>query len=173
MTTFDQVELGLEENAAREEAKRCMRCDICERCGRCVEVCSERLGFSAIKFRQAGESSLILKDYVRGLPKCIGCGSCVNICPTGALQMEDRDGERLILMSGTIINRVKMEHCGGCGTYYVPTILVKHVGKLVGDPEELTDRKLCPECTESPRAAGIAGAEPDFSRVKLTKLSIY
>ena len=83
MHTFDQVELGLDETAAQQEARRCTRCDICERCGKCEEVCEERLGVSAIKFFHAGESSLILKDYVHGLPKCIGCGACVNVCPTG------------------------------------------------------------------------------------------
>ncbi len=122
MRTFDRVELGLDEIAGKEEAKRCMRCDVCERCGKCVEVCRDRLGVSAIRFFHAGESSLILKDYVHGLPKCIGCGSCVNICPTGALQMEDRGDERLLLMSGTVINRIKMEQCEGCGIYYSPKV---------------------------------------------------
>jgi NADH-quinone oxidoreductase subunit F len=173
INTFDQVELGLDEIAAREEAKRCMRCDICERCGQCVEVCSERLGVSAIKFYHAGESSLILKDYVRSLPKCIGCGACVSTCPTGALQMEDREGERLILMSGTIINRIKMEKCEGCGIYYVPTILLKHVAKLVQAPEEAFDQKLCPECKRIARAARIAGSQPDFSRVRPSDVSVY
>ena len=171
--TFDQVELGLDERSAQEEAKRCMRCDICERCGRCVEVCHERLGLSAIKFYHAGESSLILKDYVHGLPHCIGCGSCVNICPTGALQMEDHGDERLILMSGTVINRVKMEKCEGCGAYYVPKILVKHVGKLVDAPEDTVGRKLCPECKRVSAAARIAGVEPDFSHVRPEEVSVY
>ncbi len=120
MRTFDQVELGLDEVAARQEAKRCMRCDICERCGKCVEVCRDKLGVSAIRFHHAGESSLILKDYVHGLPKCIGCGACANICPTGALQMEDRGDERLLLMCGTVINRIKIQQCEGCGAISCP-----------------------------------------------------
>lgn len=162
--TFDRVELGLDEIAAQQEAKRCMRCDICERCGKCVEVCRDRLGVSAVRFHHAGESSLILKDYTHGLPKCIGCGSCVNICPTGALQMEDRGGERLILMSGTVINRIKMEKCEGCGEYYISKILRLHVAKLVGAPEEAFDRSLCPECKRIAHAAEICGEEPDYSR---------
>lgn len=165
MNTFDQVELGLDEIAAQEEAKRCMRCDICERCGKCVEVCRDRLGVSAIRFHHAGESSLILKDYIHGLPKCIGCGSCVNICPTGALQMVDCDGERLILMSGTVINRIRMEKCEGCGDFYVSKIMLTHVAKLVGVPEEAFDMKLCPECKRITHASRIVGAKPDFNRV--------
>jgi NADH-quinone oxidoreductase subunit F len=173
MRTFDQVELGLDEIAAQQEAKRCLRCDICERCGKCVEVCRDRLGVSAIRFHHYGESSLILKDYVHGLPKCIGCGSCVNICPTGALQMEDHGSERLILMSGTVINRIKMERCEGCGVFYVPKVFMKHVGKLVGAPEEVFERKLCPECKRIAGAAGMMGVEPDYSRVQPSDTSIY
>ncbi len=37
----------------------------------------------------AGESSLILKDQVHGLPHRFGCGSCGNIYSTGALHIED------------------------------------------------------------------------------------
>jgi len=172
MHTFDQVELGLDEIAAKQEAKRCMRCDICERCGKCVEVCRDRLGVSAIRFHHAGESSLILKDYVHGLPKCIGCGSCVNICPTGALQMVDKGDERLILMSGTVINRIKMETCEGCGVYYVSKVLLKHVEKLVGSPESAFDRKLCPDCKRVDHAAKMVGISPDFSSVRIEKGTI-
>jgi len=173
MHTFDQVELGLDEIAARQEARRCMRCDICERCGKCVEVCRDRLGVSAIRFHHAGESSLILKDYVHGLPKCIGCGACANICPTGAIEMKDKGDERLILMSGTVINRIKMEKCEGCGVYYVPKIFVKHVAKLIEAPEEAFGRKLCPQCKRISSAARIAGMAPDFSRIDTSEIEVY
>ena len=113
MHTFDRVELGLDETAARQEAKRCMRCDICERCGKCEEVCSERLGASAISFYHSGESSLILKDYAHGLPHCIGCGACVNMCPTGALRMEEEGNVRFLLMCGTVITRSKWSSAKG------------------------------------------------------------
>ncbi|MFH0824886.1 MAG: 4Fe-4S dicluster domain-containing protein, partial [Pseudomonadota bacterium] len=162
--TFDQVELGLDEIAARQEAKRCMRCDICERCGKCVDVCRDRLGVSAIRFHHAGESSLILKDYTHGLPKCVGCGSCVNICPTGALQMEDRDGERLLLMCGTVINRLKLQQCEGCGVYFVPKVFAKHIEKRVNATGNEAFAHLCPECRRVAFAYGVSGLEPGFGK---------
>ncbi len=170
--TFDQVELGLDEIAAQQEAKRCMRCDICERCGKCVEVCREKLGASAIRFHHAGESSLILKDYVHGLPKCIGCGSCVNICPTGALQMRDHGDERLLLMCGTVINRIKMEQCSGCGAYFSPKVFLKHVEKQLEDFHYTHDHTLCPECRKIAHAARMSGTDPQFRAAASRNCSI-
>lgn len=164
--TFDQVELGLDEIAARQEAKRCMRCDICERCGKCVEVCRDKLGVSAIKFHHAGESSLILKDYVHGLPMCIGCGTCVNICPTGALQMRDNGDERLLLMCGTVINRIKMQTCVSCGQAYAPKVMLKHVEKLVAQPGFKSLEDVCPDCRRSSHAFKMAGQATGFDEVQ-------
>lgn len=163
--TFDQVELGLDEIAAQQEAKRCMRCDVCERCGKCVEVCRDKLGVSAIRFHHAGESSLVLKDYVHGLPQCIGCGSCVNICPTGALQMLDHGDERLLLMCGTVINRIKMQQCVGCGAHFLPKIFMKHVEKQLEELHLKLDQSLCPECRKIAHAARMSGVEPEFHPV--------
>jgi len=153
MTSFDQVESVLDETACQFEAKRCMRCDVCERCGRCVEVCAEKLGQSGIEFYHAGESSLILKDYVHGLPFCIGCGTCANICPTGALQVEDADGERRILMCGTVITRLRMISCERCGIDFVPKATAKHTEKALGKTGVSHKVRLCPDCLRIERAA--------------------
>lgn len=161
MHTFDQVELGLDEIAAKQEAARCMRCDICERCGKCEEVCAERLGASAISFYHSGENSLILKDYVHGLPHCIGCGACVNICPTGALQSEDHGNVRYLLMCGTVINKIKMEQCERCGAFHTTTMMVHHLEDLLQTPEEVFDRKLCAACRRIVRASLMVGVSPE------------
>ena len=162
MHTFDQVELGLDEKAAMEEAKRCMRCDVCERCGKCVEICAQVLGKPAIQFYHAGESSLILKDYVHGLPFCIGCGACVNVCPTGALQFEDHDGERLLLMCGTTINRCHLVKCEACGVSFVTRGSAKRVESMIKDSGWDIQVRLCPECRRVEQASKMAGTEPDY-----------
>ena len=157
MRTFDRVERGLDESAARMEAKRCMRCDICERCGKCVEICRDKIGVAAIQFHHAGESSLILKDYVHGLPHCIGCGSCVNICPTGALQMEEQGDERILLMSGTIINRLKLQHCRACGAPFAPLGLIRNVAGIIVNEGYQAVGDLCPDCRREDFAGKMPG----------------
>lgn len=38
--------------------------------------------------------------------KCIGCGTCVSICPVGAISF-DKDGK-------SVIDKTKCIHCGAC-----------------------------------------------------------
>lgn len=114
-TTFQQVELGYTENMVREEARRCLRCDICRRCGRCVEVCRDKMGISALQmgylnFDHPGPTDLRITEE-----RCITCGACAANCPTGAMRIEDRGDERLLLLCGTILNRQKLVFCDSCG----------------------------------------------------------
>jgi hypothetical protein len=66
-------------------------------------------------------------------------------------------------MSGTVINRIKLEKCEGCGADYVTKVMVSHVEKLVKAPEEAFEQRLCPECKRIAQASRMAGAVPDFS----------
>jgi ferredoxin len=110
-TTFQQVELGYTENMVREEARRCLRCDICRRCGTLCGVCRDKMGISAWKW--ATWISIIPATRICGLPKSAAftCGACAANCPTGAMQIEDRGDERLLILCGTILNRQKLVFC--------------------------------------------------------------
>lgn len=118
--TFQQVELGLEEDAARNEAKRCLRCDICVRCGRCVDVCRNQMKVDALHLGYIAPNGDSKTDLRITAERCILCGSCAANCPTGAMRMEDRGDERILSLCGTVLNRLKVERCALCGEVLGP-----------------------------------------------------
>lgn len=81
LTGFDEVNLGLELDAALEEAQRCLNCGVCNQCELCLIFCSD----VAITRRADGSGFDIDLEY------CKGCGVCAEECPRGAIVME-REG---------------------------------------------------------------------------------
>lgn len=55
----------------------------CVTCGRCVRVCRDRVGASAINFESRGYYTELGCGHVP--LECEFCGSCIDICPVGAL----------------------------------------------------------------------------------------
>ncbi len=59
----------------------------CILCRRCVRACGELVGNFTLGFEERGADSTLVADL--GLPlgesSCIGCGTCVQVCPTGTL----------------------------------------------------------------------------------------
>jgi ferredoxin len=119
-TTFQQVELGLSENMVREEARRCLRCDICRRCGLCVEICRDKMGVDALQLGYLDFDHPVTTDFRVTQERCIVCGACATNCPNDAMQMEDRNGERVLHLCGTILNRQPLLYCDDCGVVLGP-----------------------------------------------------
>ena len=59
----------------------------CILCRRCTRACGELVGNFTLGFEERGANSLLVADYnvPLGESTCISCGTCVQICPTGAL----------------------------------------------------------------------------------------
>jgi len=152
-TTFQQVELGYTENMVREEARRCLRCDICRRCGKCVEVCRDKMGISALEmgyldFDHPGHTDLRVTEE-----RCIACGACAANCPTGAMQIEDRGDERLLLLCGTIMNRQKLVFCDDCGKAMGPKKYLDFIDSRVKSVVQTNaDLILCESCARKKTA---------------------
>ncbi|HDH96135.1 MAG TPA: 4Fe-4S dicluster domain-containing protein, partial [Proteobacteria bacterium] len=83
---FDEVVLGLSEQAATYEATRCFHCGVCTACDNCFAFCPD----VAITHNDNGnEPYSINYDY------CKGCGICVVECPRNAMVMVEEE-EKLL-----------------------------------------------------------------------------
>ena len=76
----------------------------CILCRRCVRACGEMVGNFTLSVAERGAASLIVADtdVPLGDSTCIKCGTCVQVCPTGALidrvsvyQGHDKDLEEI------------------------------------------------------------------------------
>ncbi len=77
-STFEEVVIGLDEDSALFEARRCLSCGNCFSCDNCFGVCPDN---AVIKPGPPGEPYAIDLDY------CKGCGMCAAECPCGAIEM--------------------------------------------------------------------------------------
>jgi NADPH-dependent glutamate synthase beta subunit-like oxidoreductase len=76
--SFEEVNLGLTEEMAVEEARRCFNCGVCNLCDNCYIFCPD----VAIHKGKEGEWNIIDYDH------CKGCGICMEECPRDVIVME-------------------------------------------------------------------------------------
>jgi NADH dehydrogenase/NADH:ubiquinone oxidoreductase subunit G len=60
--------------------------DACLRCGLCVRACDEVVGVRAISLGNRGVFKEVTAPYHQRSMDCIRCGTCLYICPTGAME---------------------------------------------------------------------------------------
>jgi len=86
-------------------------------------------------------------DFTRPAELCIGCGACTQVCPTGAIHLEDRDGMRSTIITGTVVRKQPLLTCSACGA---PTQTPAHRDfvrdRLPDHMATLLDREFCPSC---------------------------
>lgn len=104
----------------------------CILCRRCVRACGELVGNFTLGVEERGANSLVVADF--GVPlgesSCISCGTCVQICPTGALI--DRGSAYLGLEAQ--LTRVKSV-CTACSLGCTVDLLTRdnHLVRIEGD----------------------------------------
>ena len=79
---FQERFVGLSEDEVVDEADRCMSCGLCFECDNCVIYCPQDAIFR-VKKNQLAVGRYVDTDY----DKCIGCHICMDVCPTGYIQM--------------------------------------------------------------------------------------
>jgi NADH dehydrogenase/NADH:ubiquinone oxidoreductase subunit G len=63
--------------------------DDCILCGLCVRACDELVGARAISLVHRGLAREVAPPFEITAAACIGCATCVLICPTGAIRLDD------------------------------------------------------------------------------------
>ncbi|MEJ5349287.1 MAG: NAD(P)-binding protein [Desulfosoma sp.] len=159
--TFQQVELGLSEQEARDEALRCLRCDVCRRCGLCVEICRDKMKIDALKLGYVDLEQPTGTDFRVTAEKCIACGACATHCPNDAMQIEDKDGTRVLSICGTVLNQLKLEYCEECGNVLGPEryhdFIMKRMNHLAS---VVRGHRWCLECARKKAASSHAEITP-------------
>jgi bidirectional [NiFe] hydrogenase diaphorase subunit len=114
--------------------------ELCVLCGLCVRVCREAIGAAALCFIGRGSERRVGTPFDVHSEACIGCGACAEICPTGAIRIEDRGNQRMLHTWNTV---VELEACPGCGRFSVPQpmALLEEM-----QPEVAELWMLCPDC---------------------------
>ncbi|MBR3258603.1 MAG: 4Fe-4S binding protein, partial [Eggerthellaceae bacterium] len=81
----------------------------CILCGLCVQACNS-LGTGAISTVLRGTEKKVSTPYDKASAFCVGCLSCANVCPTGAIEYRETETTR------TIWNReFHLVFCAECG----------------------------------------------------------
>jgi formate dehydrogenase major subunit len=90
------------------------RCILCQRC---VRACGQLVGNFTLGIEERGARSMLVADT--GVPlgesTCVACGTCVSVCPTGAL-IERRSAYQGQTGSMEVTKSICVECSLGCGT---------------------------------------------------------
>lgn len=120
--------------------------DDCILCGLCVRVCDQVVGVSALGFANRGPARRMTIPFEQTSPTCIGCGSCVYVCPTRCLHIEDRDGRRILYRQtpGWVLKEFELLPCERCGRPFLPREQLEYVQKKFHLPRKIA--QTCFSC---------------------------
>ena len=133
--------------------------EYCILCGLCVRTCSEIVQAHAIDFEGSGINKRVTAPFDETSQDCIGCGSCVFVCPTQVIKMQDVEAAKIIYPEGEedlgpqrMIQNWKTELnlkiCKGCGNPIAPEKQLTWLGEKMILPTEFFD--FCQTCRTYP-----------------------
>ena len=99
------------EFGVKEARYKMPQADSCIICGLCVRACKEIVGISAISLINRGINKKVSPPFEVTSPTCIGCGTCVLICPTGYIKLRDVFGSHSIHRYSSDYDRAQCRIC--------------------------------------------------------------
>lgn len=130
--------------------------DDCVRCGLCVRACRDTIGRSAISFAGRGQKRRVTAEFGKLSELCVGCGTCAAVCPTGAIRLEDADGQRTISLKDLTIARFTLLRCPSCGAAFATREFLDHVASRIRELPRVEADARCPECARQRQASAMA-----------------
>jgi NADH dehydrogenase/NADH:ubiquinone oxidoreductase subunit G len=120
-------DIGLKQVRFKKEDNDCILC------GLCIRTCDELIGVEAISFKNRGPEREVATPFDIQSDVCIGCKACSYVCPVNIIDIEDKDGKRIIYRWNTELELVK---CKTCGEYFAPQKLLDYIkNKYVNLPD--------------------------------------
>jgi predicted molibdopterin-dependent oxidoreductase YjgC len=119
--------------------------DGCIRCRLCIRVCKEIVGATALKMEKRNGTRFVVP--IEG--RCIGCGTCANICPTDAITLDDRENVRIIGIRDETIGRHPLAVCEGCGKRFATPKFLAYIERRTDPhPHVKEEHRYCPTCAK-------------------------
>ena len=119
--------------------------EACINCNLCVRACREVQSNDVIGMAYRGHKSKVVFDFddEMGSSSCVGCGECVQACPTGALmekKLLDQEGKREVFPEKTVNSL-----CPYCGVGCQTKVYVKDnkIVQVDGRDGPANNKKLC------------------------------
>lgn len=135
----------LQEVAAEENIPMPPAPDGCIRCRLCIRVCKEIVGQNALRMDKQDSGMQVVPNAGR----CIGCGTCANLCPTHVIEVIDQGQLRTIRKGEIVFGQQPLERCEGCGKYYATEKQVNLAEKRTGPhPQVKLHHHYCPACAK-------------------------
>lgn len=135
--------------------------DKCILCGICIKACREKIGISALSFATRGDNTRKVAEFVQlDGSRCIGCGTCANLCPIRAIQVEDKGDSRLMSLYGEVVHSLELAACSTCGTFFTSRRVIDYLDSRLENEVPAVQRVNCPNCARAQYAAERLGMSP-------------